>query len=437
MTETIDTTFDNLVAEHFGARLPQQLTAGISWTALHSDARQFILRMFSLMKGARYRVTDFTPYLVRVIFTMVPSVLPFAWGGRIPPLTIPNRHHKLDVYVEQLYGNQEKDPAVFVDLGCGFPPVTTVETADYFKGWQIYCVDRFFAEYVLYDAEGHYACFDGEGFFQYFQPQMIPSGRAMYENPAATRTYFQNLFATMAPMIDSVTAKKSQTVEANGNRLVHNLIRTFESEKLHFIESELQVLDLPPASVIRCMNMLLYFPAAIRKKMLRQAGRTLADDGIIIAGTNGFGIDGRYTVYRKDGEGVRADEFAFGMENLRTFWVMPWFTIHENDPEAGLLSRLMGVIRSDSSYWPRFTKRVDALLDRYQICRRENDGYLHFATVETPGPVLLSKLAGVWRQIKAEGYLTGAVEALSRAGYSAWENRIGDIAVRPPTDALP
>jgi len=437
MTDTIDTTFDNLVAEHFGARLPQQLAAGISWTALHSDARQFILRMFSLMKGARCRVTDFTPYLVRVIFTMVPSVLPFAWGGRIPPLTIPNRHHKLDVYVEQLYGNQEDDPAVFVDLGCGFPPVTTVETAHYFKGWQIYGVDRSFAEYVLYDAEGHYACFDGEGLFQYFQPQMIPSGRAMYENPAATRTYFQNLFAAMAPMIDSVNPKNSQTIEANGNRLVHNLIRTFESENLHFIESELQGLDLPPASVIRCMNMLIYFPPAIRRQILRQAGGILADDGIVIAGTNGFGIDGRYTVYRKDGDGIRPDEFAFGMENLRTFWVMPWFTIHDNDPEAGLLSRLMGVIRSDRSYWPMFTKRVDALLDRYQICRRENDGYLHFETVETPGPVLLGKLAGVWRQIKAEGYLNGAVEALSRAGYSAWENRIGDIAVRPPADALP
>jgi hypothetical protein len=31
-----------------------------------------------------------------------------------------------------------------------------------------------------------------------------------------------------------------------------------------------------------------------------------------------------------------------------------------------------------------------------------------------------------------EGYLDGAADALGRAGYEAWKNPVGDIAVRPP-----
>jgi len=437
MTASADTSFDNLVAEHFGAHLPEQMAADFSWTALHPDVQQFILRMFPLMACAGYQLTDFTPYLVRALSTMVPSVLPFAWGGRIPPLTVPNRHKKLDAYVANCCGSRNSGSPVFVDLGCGFPPVTTAQTAGRFGNWRVYGVDRCFAEYVLYDGEGHYACYDAEGAFQYFQPQMTPSGRAMYANPSGTRAHFETLFETMHPLIENSNGTFSQTVEAHGNRLIHHHIRNYETGNLQFIESDIDGLELPPARVIRCMNVLIYFTCERRRQLLRQTGQMLTDDGIIIAGTNGFTIDGRYTVYRKRDDDIVADEFAFGMDNLRTFWLMPWFTIHENDPEAMLLAGLMGTIRSDRSFWPGFTGRVDELLESQHVCRREKDGFLHFATMETPGHILLEKHDRVWTQMAKEGYLEGALEALSRAGYVAWKNQAGDIAIRPPTGALP
>ena len=239
----------------------------------------------------------------------------------------------------------------------------------------------------------------------------------------------------MRPRIASGNGNACQTAELNGNRLVHHLIRTFERPNLCYIESEIDDLDLPPARVIRCMNVLIYFPSDTRRHLLQAAAQMLAREGIIIAGTNGFGIDGRYTVYRKSDDGIVPEEFAFGMENLRTFWAMPWFTIHDNDPEAILLARLIGTIRSDRLFWPPFTKRVDELLEASRICRRGPDGFLRFRSLETPGPVLLDKLAVVWKQLKEEGYLRGVVEALCSAGYTAWENPVGDIAVRPPADA--
>lgn len=45
--------------------------------------------------------------------------------------------------------------------------------------------------------------------------------------------------------------------------------------------------------------------------------------------------------------------------------------------------------------------------------------------------------AALWRQLETEGYTDGAVDALRRAGYQAWKNQVGDIAVAPPKGALP
>jgi hypothetical protein len=227
-----------------------------------------------------------------------------------------------------------------------------------------------------------------------------------------------------------------RTVESNGNRLVHHLVRSFETDDLRFVESEIESLDLPAADVIRCMNVLVYFSAGVRKTLLRRAGRNLAEGGIIIAGTNGMNIDGRYTIYRCEGETLSAEEFAFGMENLRTFGVMPWFTIHDEDPEALFLAGLMGAIRSNRAFWPDFTARVDELLEVQGVCSRQANGFLYFASADMPPGELMGRHAEVWRRMKAEGYPAGAVEALSRAEFTAWENPVGDIAVRPPDGTL-
>lgn len=164
--------------------------------------------------------------------------------------------------------------------------------------------------------------------------------------------------------------------------------------------------------------------------MLAKAGELLDEDGILIAGTNGLGIQSRYTVYQKNRDGLFTNEFAFGLDNLGPIVFMPFFTIHENDPEAALLADLAMVIRSDRS-WMDFNNRVDELLKFHGICSRGGDGFLHFPEKEMPLDEYLKKGALLWRQIAEEGYLNRAVEILRQAGYEAWENSVGDIAVRP------
>lgn len=86
-----------------------------------------------------------------------------------------------------------------------------------------------------------------------------------------------------------------------------------------------------------------------------------------------------------------------------------------------------------------FSNRLDTLRNLYGICRRDADGFIRL-TAETrsaPPLSLHKKTAALWTQLAAEGYTEGAVTALTRAGLTAWQNAVGDIAVLPPVGALP
>ncbi len=437
MQTTQDNSFDGMVEQFLGMRLPQQMAGAISLSELPPDTRDFIIRMLVLMKHSGYSVTGFNPHLIRWLSTTIPGMLPSAWGGRIPPITLPERHKKLDAYIAKQEWAPGNDPHIFVDVGCGFPPVTTADTARKLPDWQVFGVDRSFGDYVLYDVDGHYACFDEKGVFQYFQAIMNLSGRALYANPDAARNRFNKLFADLFPLLPDLGGTASETVEQDGSKLIHNHIRDFEVDNLTFIKSDIAELKLPPAKVIRCMNLLIYFKPEIRKTMLLQAGELLDDDGILIAGTNGLGIQSRYAVYQKGTDGIFPSEFAFSSDNLGPIVFMPWFTIHENDPEAMLLAELAGTIRADRSFWQDFSNRADELLQHQGTCRRGSDGFLHFPEEETSPREYLEKNAELWRQMDEEGYLDRAVDLLGRAGYDAWKNSVGDIAIRPPANSLP
>ena len=394
------------------------------------------MRMLALMQRAGYSATEFTPHLIRWLSMTIPSILPGAWGGRIPPLTLPGRHKKLDKYVANLKRIAGSEPYIFLDIGCGIPPVTSAETAQKLLDWHVYGVDRSFADYVLYDVDGHYACFDQEGIFQYFQGLINTSGRALYVDPEATRNRFNKLFQDLLPLLQSSDAAKSEVAEKDGSRLIRNHIRDFETDNLTFIKADIENLITKPAKVIRCMNVLIYFNTENRKQMLQKFGKLIAEDGIIIAGTNGPGIQSRYAVYRKDTTDIFPSEFAFSLDNLGHIVFMPWFTIHENDPEAILLAELTGALRSDRIFWPGFSKRIDELLKIHGICQRGSDGFLNFPDEELSPNEYLGINTMIWRQIEEEGYLSGAVDTLRRSGYDAWINAVNDVAIRPSAGIL-
>ena len=428
-------SFNVLVERFLGKRLPDRLADEISLARLSPDAREIIWRMLALMKRSSFPITDFNAYMVRLMATITPAMLPSAWGGRIPPLTVAGRHKKLDTYVHQQHWKPNSGRPVFLDLGCGFPPVTTAETANSLPDWSVFGVDRTFASYVLYHTDEAYACFDRDGKFLYFQPLKRP----LHENARTARDRFETLFAALSKELKVSGDNASRSIEKNGHRLVYNHIRDYEAQNLKFIESEIQGLQVPSARLIRCMNVLLYFDVAARQK-LRQSMEALLDDGgLLISGFNHpFGIYARYVVRRKSVAATRPCEFAFSLDNLRPLGMGPWVTIKGDDEDAILLADLTSAIRADRRFWPQFSQYVDELRARLGICIRDDDGYIRFTReAATASPqVILQKSSALWHQLAKEGYTDGAVAALGRAGYQAWKNPVGDIAILPPAEAL-
>ena len=428
--------FNEIVKSFLGTELPESLAGRVDFEALPDEARNVVRRMLALMKRSGCPATEITAHMIWLLFTVTPKILPSAWGGRVPPMTAPGRHKKLDAYVCGHSWPSADGKPVFIDLGCGFPPVTTVETAGQLPGWRVYGIDPAFARYVVYDRDGRYACFNREGRFQYVQSPAKP----LNDTPGAVRMHFQGLFADLHSQLRSEGGDGDcRAVEWEGRRLVVDHVRDYENENLRFIKAGVEDLALPPARFIRCMNMLLYFEKDVRERMLSAIAGQLSDGGLLLTGFNHpFGFYARYAVYKKSADGLRPCEFAFSMENLRPLGVGPWLALSEEDRDTALLADLTGAIRSDRQFWPDFNRRVDRLREGLGICRQGDDGFHHFTreVVDASPLVLFEKASALWALIEKEGYKAGVVAALRRAGYTAWENRAGDIAVRPPESAL-
>jgi len=426
-------TFNSYVREYLGHDLPHELAQGVDFSSLGSEAQNFILRMLSLMHKAGQSATDFNPGLIWELSNVIPHILPGSMGGIIPPLTNPGRHEIFDVYVEKSMSVPGGRHGTFVDVGCGFPPVTTVETARNFPDWKVFGIDRNFAPYLVTDPDGHYACFRQDHALHYMQPRSgAPNTLTFYKDHVSTRNRFRAAFDRLRPMLTTTADTGTESVEAEGYRLIRNAIREYETGQLTFLEAELGQCRLPSANVVRCMNLLLYFDSEIRIQMTTQAGSVLDEGGIFLAGTtHGSGSYRRYLVYRKEGGCLYPLEFAFSPDVLRPLSVVPWFTIHEEDPEAALLAELVCKIRSNKAFWQKFSDRADFLLEQHDICRRDENGFLISPKEKKPLAEQSELLSALWREISDEGYVAGAVDALCAAGYDAFKNKVGDIAIRP------
>ncbi len=438
MQTMLNKPFNVLVEYYLGDRLPEKLINEISISRMSAEGQNFILRMLSLMKRSGYRANEFTLPFLQWLKT-ISNMLPSAWGGIIPPITVPDRHKKFDDYVIENFQqvSARKNSRIFVDLGCGFPPVTTSETAIKLSDWNVFGVDYSFAEYVLYDADGNYACFDKNGVFQYCQESINNRGHSLYVDLEKTKNRFNTLFSNLFPLISpSIDNSKSQIFEKDGNKLIHGYIRDFEKNNLSFIETDIRELKIEFAQVVRCMNVLLYFEPKVKNKMLTQINDILDDNGIVIAGTNGIGIQSRYFIYRKIAGRTIPVEFAFSPDNLSPLTFMPWFTIHEHDSEAILLSELTGTIRADKLFWKDFSSRIDTLLKDHDICQRGSDGFLHFLTSEMVPGDYAQRTYKLWQQVDKEGYIDSVLNILNLAGYNSWKNPVGDIAVHPPASCF-
>jgi SAM-dependent methyltransferase len=397
------------------------------------EVKEFLERACRLMAISNMAPAHITPSLAWILGVMIPRLLPGAWGNVVPPFTLEDRHKQINAYLNANPWGLFPEDTVLLEMGCGFPPQTAVDAARDFPRWQIIGADLQFDPYVLYDSDGNYACMDSEGGVRYFHPGSPNRATftSLYDDASSTFQRFRAIFTALREKLPASPNGQCVSVEHDGARLVHHPIKTYERKNLKLIQAGLGA-EMPPADIIRVFNVLFYFDAAFRTRAEEWALRTLRPGGLFLCGADGnLTFEARYSVYRNENGTLVPKEFAFSLDNLRPPAVMPWFSLHNEEKETFALARLIGVLRSDESFHIDYDSRVDELLAEKRVFVRQQDGFLAAHPDPLPVSEWLPAFTAMQNKLQQEGFTDRAVSVLKRAGYHAWINPVGHVAVDP------
>ncbi|MGH3984000.1 MAG: hypothetical protein ACRDST_15295 [Pseudonocardiaceae bacterium] len=421
------TVVDRWNAAYFDNRLSPGVVAALDpLNEAKGDAQALADRAFRLMRVARLDPRDLS-VLTASIFSEATRAVPSAWDGAVPPITLSGRHQKLDDYIATNPWHRPTGEPVLGDVGCGFPPLTAIDSAAALTGWQIIGVDPSFDRYLVYDDQGNYACFDDHEHLRYYQ-----FGHADPDS-TGTRTRFHHLMQRLLPLLPGEDTGELAGVEHDGARLVRNPLRGYETRNLALTKGGVGSFDVEGGvDVIRCMNVLFYFDQRFRERALEWADGVLRPGGLFVCGSNWTrSTSSRYTVYQEQNCHLVPREFAFSIDNLRPLASAPWYGLHDDDVENLCNAEAVGIIRRDEGFRRRFDERLDTLLAQAGICSRGADGYLGGADDGTPLVNLNEYSPVLVEQLDSEGFVDEAVTVLRRTGREAWRNSVGHIAMHP------
>jgi hypothetical protein len=167
---TVSTFIRDLNRRHFNGQLASATIERLEALPDREDARAFLERGATLMHRAGMPAQDFSPFQAELFASVAAHLLPGCWGGRVPPITLAGRHSRIDQLVRRLDGHSGR----LLDIACGFPPLTTIDSSSALPQWDVVGVDRSLPEYFVHDRDGNYCLYDERGQALYFQP-LIPS----------------------------------------------------------------------------------------------------------------------------------------------------------------------------------------------------------------------------------------------------------------------
>ena len=392
------------------------------------EVRDFVERAFRLMAISKSSARDFAPNVARFFALSVPAILPGAWGGIVPPITLPGRHRKIDTYLRTNPWTKFGAGTVLLDVGCGFPPRTAMDVAEAFPEWQITAADPIFDEFLLHDERENYACLDANGRVRYFQATRPGEYQRLYADRDATIQNFARAFAELLPLLPAGNGKMV-TAESGGRRLTRHPLEAYQRPNLTFVRGGIGTSNLPEAEVVRCFNVLIYYDATFRREANEWVARMLRPGGLFICGRDDLEtLNAYYSVWRKEEGRLVEKEFAFGVETVR-YGV--WFSLHDGERETWRLAELLGILRSDREFLRDYDARLDTLLAERKLAVRDENGFI----AEPGEPVEVARAIPLYlevaRQIEEE-FADRAVSVLQRAGLNAWRNPVGHVAVGAP-----
>jgi SAM-dependent methyltransferase len=419
---------EELCDRYLGGRPSEAALQGLrSAEQQRPEVRDFVERAFQLMAISKFDPHDFSPFVARFFTVIAPGILPGAWGGIVPPFTLAGRHKKIDEYLRSNPWAKFEPGTVMLDLGCGFPPLTSIEAAEAFPEWRIVGADPTFQQYLLYDERENYALLDPAGNVRYFQATLPEEFLRLYSDRDTTIQRFSQAFAQLRPLLPADDGTLS-SVEQDGKRLSRHPLSAYERSNLTFVQGGFGSSNLPQAEVVRSFNVLIYYDADFRREAEAWAARVLRPGGLFICGRDDSeSLNAHYSVYRNEGGRLVEKEFAFGLETVRH---SVWFALQDGERETWRLAQLLGILRSDQEFLHDYDTRLDALLAQHNMAIRDQNGHL----IEPPNPIDPARALPVYHQIAREietEFADRAVSVLQRSGLHAWRNPVGHIAVGP------
>jgi SAM-dependent methyltransferase len=398
------------------------------------EAVEFARGVLQRMKRIGISAKDTAELVFWEIASILPKILPGAWGGIVPPITFPNRHVLVEEYMRVNHWNPLKPGNAVLDMGCGFPPLTAVDMAKRFPDVKVIGADPSFGKYTVSDIEGNYACILEDGSLKYMQPANISTSQwnDVFDDINASKKWFMDMFHELEKQLPEEESENSyEEYSSDGHTIVRNPLRKYASANLSFVQQGIGSEGFPKnLDMIRCMNVLLYFDPAFRADALKWAARFLREGGLFICGLNyAQSINCRISVYQKQEGVMKFREFAFSPDNIRPMEVVSYFSFREDDFEQDQLLKYVAMIRSNPAFMKEFNDEFDQLLQKHNICSRGTDGYLGFIDTEMPPGQLQLNMHQLGRWL-SKAYANGAAKVLQSLGVDAEVNEIGFISIR-------
>lgn len=388
------------------------------------DVLEFIERMFVLMNKGGHPAHDLSCLQGNILGSLIARILPGGWEGKIPPITVAGRHKGVDEYfrASSLFNH---GPKRMLDIGCGFPPYTTLETAAAFPDWQITGADPSLPVYLVYDEVGNYCTFDEHKAVVYFQPAIpsVENWNALLTDPRATRAKFKRL-------LDELLAEEKDYTEEDFPRLRIDPIHHHSNANLDFINAGIGDFNIDPVDVIRCFNVLFYFNDEFRLNSLEWFSDQLKEGGHLITGSDwALSTEIRYYLYQKKNGSLELKEFAFSIDNFSPVGIVTWYTNLDDDREVHQLAEYLSVLRKDTQFTRAFYELNDRLHRENGICPRDADGYYGNVDQSMSPTELWGRVSAMERALSSSGLVDKAVDVLKSSGYNARKNEVGHIAV--------
>ncbi len=372
------------------------------------------------MSSAGMPARAFTSHFVGLLATFLLELVPAARRGLVPGLSFPGRHTRADRWMADVLARKRpRDGYTVFDIGCGYPPHTSVDLANAWPASKIVAVDPQLPAYLL-EHSGVRAFFGRDRTLSY----AVSDAALARVNDADTRAALIDAFARASLMLGELRSGEGE-LDGARFRLVKDPVQDHERENMSFETASIEGFGRRDADYVRCLNVLAYFPEPARTRARSALAQLLLPGGLLLTGSNFIaGSEAHYTVYERRSE-LKRVEIGFGIDNLRPLGPLPWLELHR-DPEVQQLAGYVRAIRSDTAFSQDFDLTFERVTGELGLLDASADD---FDIAPLPPTRAHDVLRALLTKLDDLGFVERAAAVLRTRGYDAARNATGDISV--------